>query len=336
MYKIKSSIVFQVMAIICLLVTFIAGWNTKTALTVCSFLAFIFCLFYSALDKFVRIKATATGFEAETRKVIQEAETTIKELQSFGKNSIMIFISLVKRMGRIGPYTAEEEQAIEVKMKDILKNLKFTDDEIHNFIKESEWFNITCFDYANKILSKVNATSLNESQRTALKELRKFRLENIPSPDTIKKFIDNHGLISKEIEEWINKGWYVYSGDVKDKFGPYGITILAIFEPLNKNKIRLVTYLMSCRVMGRGVEQSFFRSIAEELSRHKFTHIEASFVPTKKNMPAAEFLPSLSATQLSLAKSGAIEYELTLKEYIVKVMSDSSYIKIIDNGNIFL
>ena len=133
----------------------------------------------------------------------------------------------------------------------------------------------------------------------------------------------------KEIEEWINKGWYVYSGDVKDKFGPYGITILAIFEPLNKNKIRLVTYLMSCRVMGRGVEQSFFRSIAEELSRHKFTHIEASFVPTKKNMPAAEFLPSLSATQLSLAKSGAIEYELNIKEYIVKVMSDSSYIKII-------
>jgi len=199
--NIKSSIIFQALAVLCLLFTFIAGWNAKTSVSVYSFLAFIFFMFYSALDKFVRIKASVTGFEAETRKVIKEAESTIEELQTFGKNSVLIFLSVIKWIGRAGTYSSKEEQLIENRMRSILKNLKFSDNEITSFIKESDWFKITCHDYTNKILSKINALSLNETQKNSLIELRASRLEDISSPSKLKSVIEKHNLTSKEIDE---------------------------------------------------------------------------------------------------------------------------------------
>ena len=85
----------------------------------------------------------------------------------------------------------------------------------------------------------------------------------------------------------------VYSGDVSDKFGDYGRTVLAIVTKDETGTAMLDTFLMSCRVMGRGVEYAFVAYVGEELRAAGIKRLSASFIPTKKNEPARAFLGSL-------------------------------------------
>ncbi len=107
---------------------------------------------------------------------------------------------------------------------------------------------------------------------------------------------------------------FVFSGSVQDTFGPYGLTVLAAFRP-EGDDLSLDIFLMSCRVLGRHVERAFFRSIAEEMYSRGFKKIHARFIPTKKNMPAVDFLPSLGAQEKN-KKDDVTTYELLLDRYV--------------------
>ncbi len=113
----------------------------------------------------------------------------------------------------------------------------------------------------------------------------------------------------KEIENFMQKGW-VFFADVTDKFGAYGITIMAIAIKEGSNA-RLDSFLMSCRVMGRGVEQKFFNFILDELKAKGVKELKAVFIPSPKNDPAKDFLPSMGFELLSENKERK-EYTLNI------------------------
>ena len=48
--------------------------------------------------------------------------------------------------------------------------------------------------------------------------------------------------------------------------------------------------LMSCRVMGRGVEEAFLASIGKIAKTNKAKQLSVKFVSTEKNKPAEEFV----------------------------------------------
>jgi len=193
----------QFLGIICLILCVYASWIGKTGPATFLFLAFAVFMLFSARDWLVKFKAGLTGIEAETREVIARAESTIVELQAFGKTSILTFLSLLKRVGRIGSYSRDEEEEIERAMRDSLRGLRFSDEEVESFLRESEWYAFTCFDYARAILSKVDATRLGEGQRKALEELRRFRLRDVPSPDKLASFIRENDVEMEELQEWL-------------------------------------------------------------------------------------------------------------------------------------
>lgn len=82
----------------------------------------------------------------------------------------------------------------------------------------------------------------------------------------------------------------IYALEVKDKFGDYGLSGVVIAE-IDRPKWRIDTMLLSCRVLGRGVEKALLALFAEEARRHGAQTITASFAPTEKNAPAGAFLP---------------------------------------------
>ncbi|MBA3733390.1 HAD-IIIC family phosphatase [Patescibacteria group bacterium] len=131
----------------------------------------------------------------------------------------------------------------------------------------------------------------------------------------------------KEIETLIDTGALVFSGDIKDKFGSYGITILAIIVEKEINKAELLIYLMSCRVMGRKIEEAFLRSIIETLNKKGYKKLVAKFIPTKKNLPISDFFPQLGAMQVS-SSEGAKVYELAIIDYLANIANNSIPIKI--------
>lgn len=120
-------------------------------------------------------------------------------------------------------------------------------------------------------------------------------------------------VTEQEIKRRMESG-FVFGGTVEDTFGPYGLTVLAALRPEGKH-LSLDIFLMSCRILGRHIEHAFFRRIAEEMYARGFKKIQATLIPTKKNMPATDFLPSLGSTKKN-SKEGAVTYEIPLSRYL--------------------
>lgn len=80
----------------------------------------------------------------------------------------------------------------------------------------------------------------------------------------------------------------VVCAKVEDKFGDHGIVGASIVEK-NTDEWRIDTFLLSCRVIGRKIEEALLAFIAEEARKGKARRLIGEFIPTKKNMPAKSF-----------------------------------------------
>ena len=76
---------------------------------------------------------------------------------------------------------------------------------------------------------------------------------------------------------------------VLDKFGDNGITGAYIVKK-NKDFWLIDTFLLSCRIMGRGVENAILAEIMKSAKHNGIDEIKAKFIPTEKNKPAENFL----------------------------------------------
>ncbi|MGC2308481.1 MAG: HAD-IIIC family phosphatase [Nitrososphaeraceae archaeon] len=79
----------------------------------------------------------------------------------------------------------------------------------------------------------------------------------------------------------------------QDKFGDNGITGVYI---VNKNHVDkewfIDTFLLSCRVMGRGIEDAMMGYILSKAKEEGVIKVKAEFIPTKKNKPCEQLLPN--------------------------------------------
>jgi FkbH-like protein len=94
--------------------------------------------------------------------------------------------------------------------------------------------------------------------------------------DQIKEFVEDKTII-------------VGCSEVKDKFGENGITNVFIIKT-KLNEWVIDTFLLSCRIMGRGIEEGIIGKILEIAKNKGIKKITATFIPTEKNKPAENFL----------------------------------------------
>ena len=76
---------------------------------------------------------------------------------------------------------------------------------------------------------------------------------------------------------------------VSDKFGDNGITGVYIIEKKDSKEWIIDTFLLSCRIMGRKVEEAMLYQIIEKAKNLGIKKIKGKFIPTKKNKPAENF-----------------------------------------------
>jgi FkbH-like protein len=81
----------------------------------------------------------------------------------------------------------------------------------------------------------------------------------------------------------------IYTLFVSDRFGDYGLVGVAIVEQA-ASEWALDTFLMSCRVLGRGVESAFLDVIFQQASAQGVERIAGSYLPTARNAVVAGFL----------------------------------------------
>ena len=82
--------------------------------------------------------------------------------------------------------------------------------------------------------------------------------------------------------------WTVATLALEDRFGDNGVVGLAVIRT-GPTEWLLHMFLMSCRVLGRTVEQAFVGWIAERAKAAGVERLVAEFVPTSKNRPFADF-----------------------------------------------
>ncbi len=99
-----------------------------------------------------------------------------------------------------------------------------------------------------------------------------------------------------ELWSWSQQpGNMVWSFRVDDRFGSAGLTGLAGLE-LRDGVAHVTDYLLSCRVMGRRVEESMLHTIIEHARASGASEIVFEFLPTAKNAPCLRWFQGSSLT----------------------------------------
>jgi len=82
--------------------------------------------------------------------------------------------------------------------------------------------------------------------------------------------------------------------EVADRFGDYGLVGVLIHGKGDKS-LEIDTFLLSCRVLGRGVEHRMLNYLGETARERGLDSVVATVIPTAKNLPARQFLDSVAA-----------------------------------------
>ncbi len=105
-----------------------------------------------------------------------------------------------------------------------------------------------------------------------------------------------------EIKRLLDEGGCeCFAARVSDRFGDYGLTG-AVLVFARGGEFVIDTFVLSCRVLGRGVEHRVMAFLAAEARTRGLTTIAAHFVRTPKNAPAQQFLDSLGGIEGSCYK----------------------------------
>jgi len=106
--------------------------------------------------------------------------------------------------------------------------------------------------------------------------------------------------------------YLVLMSSMEDRFGDNGKIALMIVER-NGRRARIDSFLMSCRVMGRYVENQFVDYVENMLANMGVEEIEAEYITTKKSAPVKNFWDSLGYKRVK-EEDGKVQYCLRISE----------------------
>ena len=84
---------------------------------------------------------------------------------------------------------------------------------------------------------------------------------------------------------------------LEDKIGSHGIISVVILKILDKDNIFIDTWLMSCRVLKRGMEDFIVNKIVEICRDNHYKFIHAEYIPTSKNSMVKDIFSSYGFTK---------------------------------------
>jgi FkbH-like protein len=100
-------------------------------------------------------------------------------------------------------------------------------------------------------------------------------------------------------------GVRIFTAEVSDRFGEYGLTGLVIVF-VRLNELYVDSLLLSCRVLGRGVEHRILARLAELALDEGIYTVTVPFAPTARNTPARAFLESIPFGQVHEDNGGLL------------------------------
>jgi FkbH-like protein len=115
-----------------------------------------------------------------------------------------------------------------------------------------------------------------------------------------------------EVREWMTrKDFYSQTIRLTDRFGDFGLTGI-LFGFVENRILRLSNWLISCRILGRGVEECMLANAIRHGHTASVSSIEAEYLPTAKNGVVAGLYPRLGFETVEKREAGGVRYRLDL------------------------
>lgn len=111
-------------------------------------------------------------------------------------------------------------------------------------------------------------------------------------------------------EQMENGKWLVYAFDVFDRFGSNGITAVVVVD-VKDDIPQIVVYVMSCRIMGKRIEDAVLRCVENDLKKLGYENLYAEYIRSDKNAPVADFYERMGYSIIARDDS-KISYEISL------------------------
>jgi FkbH-like protein len=102
-----------------------------------------------------------------------------------------------------------------------------------------------------------------------------------------------------------------------DRFGDLGMISVIICRPDRGDTLSIDTWLMSCRVLGRGVEAAIVSILVQEARNRGARRLLGTYLPTDKNILVADHYSKLGFVKIEDFAGGGSLWELDLRSYII-------------------
>lgn len=123
-----------------------------------------------------------------------------------------------------------------------------------------------------------------------IEEMNEFNLPRLTqmTQKTNQFNLTTHRYSEADILKLAEDGAKIFCISVSDKFGDNGITGEIIFRIEDKKAV-IDTLLLSCRILGKGIENIFVKSVINRLIENGIEEFEAEYIPTAKNSQVSDF-----------------------------------------------
>ena len=136
---------------------------------------------------------------------------------------------------------------------------------------------------------------------------------NIPRIAQMTQKTNQFNLTTKrytdaDIKGFLANGWKIWCISVADRFGDNGITGCIII-----NGDTIDSFLLSCRILGKGIEDAFLKRVLAIVRESGMETIKSTYVPTEKNAQVANFYESCGFNCITENPDGSKDYSYNLK-----------------------
>ncbi len=103
------------------------------------------------------------------------------------------------------------------------------------------------------------------------------------------------------LSRWESSALSALVVDVRDRFGDYGTTGVVLFSSTG-DALEVDTFLLSCRALGRGVEEQMLAHVGRVAMERGLAHVDVPFLPTERNTPALLLLEAAQRARRRLER----------------------------------
>lgn len=176
-----------------------------------------------------------------------------------------------------------------------------------NALRQQQQSQFTSFeDFVRSLNIELTIQPVNE---VTLKRVAQMTQKTNQFNLTTKRYTEN------DIQRLLSDGAQMYTLSVADKFGDSGVTGCIILVP-DANGWEIDTLLLSCRILGKGIEYAFVKNVLAILDGGKA--ISAKYYPTDKNGQVANFYDALGFV-LVKESNGNKYYQILVNELDLRI-----------------